>query len=216
MRYIISLVLAVFLLSCKKEDIKEPQFPSELSLTSIKRKQGIRLFTNRREIVDPQTINNFVKGSVQFGVQDSVVTTNEKITFKSIDSVFVGSISSPYTIENHGDTLQFISTLEGWFSEEVARLLYPMSRYRGMLVYSPFFGYMAKNIIVGYGNYSHLKLSAYNYRLVRTGSYSHMDGLRRSVYSGNTFNEFDTSYINSVQDTDTLAIEEYSCIFEKR
>lgn len=70
--------------------------------------------------------------------------------------------------------------------------------------------------MVAYGNYSHLKLSAYNYRLVRTGGYSSTDVLRRSVYSGNTFNEFDTSYINTVLDTDTLAIEEYSYIFEKR
>ena len=218
MKYIISVVLTVFLLSCKKEDLREPQFPSELSLTSIKKKQGIRLFTNKREITDPKTINDFVKGSTYFGIRDSLVTTNEKITFKSIDSAFVGSIPNPYTIENRGDTLQFFSTLEGWFTEEVARLLYPMSRYRGTLVYSPFFGYMAKNIMVGYGNYNRLNLSVYSYKLTRASKifFNDEEHVYRSRYSGNTFNEFDTSYINSVLDTDTLAIEEYSFIFEKR
>jgi hypothetical protein len=218
MRYIISLVLTVFLLSCKKEDLREPQFPSELFLTSIKKKQGIRLFTNKREITDPKAINDFVKGSTYFGIRDSLVNTNEKITFKSIDSAFVGSNPNPYTIESRGDTLKFFSALGGSFTEEVARLLYPMSRYRGKLVYSPFSGYMAQNIMIGYGNYNRLNLSVYSYKLTRANKFvlNDEEHVFRSGYAGKTFNEFDTSYINRVLDTDTLAIEEYSFIFEKR
>lgn len=218
MRYIISMALTVLLLSCKKEELRGPQFPSELSLISIEKKQVVRLFTNKREITDPKTINDFVKGSTYFGIRDNLLTTDEKIIFKSIDSAFVGTIPNPYTIQNRGDTLQFFSTLEGSFSAEFARLFYPMSRYRGTLIYSPFFGYTAKNIMVGYGNYNRLNMSVYSFKLTRSSKilFNNEEHVNRSVYSGTTFNEFDPAYISRVPDTDTLAIEEYSFIFEKR
>lgn len=76
------------------------------------------------------------------------------------------------------------------------------------------------NMLVGYGNYSELNLSLFEYSRVSWYIYNdpnyYLDPQNRGSASGTWFNEFDESYVNSISKADTLAIREYFYSFKKR
>lgn len=87
--------------------------------------------------------------------------------------------------------------------------------------------YRIYNMLIGYGDYSDLKLSVFNYSLLtRWHNFSNdyfgfndtisTDYTYRSKTSGKVFNEFNESYVSSVGKSDTLAVQEYFYEFKKK
>lgn len=204
--------------SCKRHKDKEvlPQFPVELYMKQVKKKDGIRLFAGKTEITDPAIIRDFVHELPYFGVKDSNVVSSEKIVFHSPDSASIKNIYPSLNVKRSGDTLFFEARWDMELPEDYAKWVYPMYKFRnplGNLWYDQ--KYRVKARLVGYGNYSKIILPGFNFKRVRTQKY--MDQVYRSGNSAKILlNEFDQTYINMIPETDTVAIEEYTYIMERR
>jgi len=205
------LLFAAFF-SCKKEEDKKPQFPADLYMTHVNKKAGIRLFVNKTEIKDKAIIDKFVKGESNFHVNDSSVVSDEKITFLSKDSVYVGgrSIKDIRSVERNGNRFLFKTVTYNMISKSRAELIFDMNKHRSALTPAYDGNYHVDIIMVGYGDYSKVELSLFSYKVVKRS------GQSWSLNTGKTFNEFDESYISTVGPNDTLAIEEYSYTLKVR
>lgn len=62
MSRLLLLLLITALFACKQQDDKLPDFPSELRLTGVRKKNGIRLFVNKTEIYNKAASMQFVDG----------------------------------------------------------------------------------------------------------------------------------------------------------
>lgn len=215
---VFAIILFVGGQSCKKDKDKEviPQFPVELYMKQVKKKDGIRMFVGKTEITDPTVIRNFVRELPYFGVRDSTFVSDEKMVFYSADSASIEKIYPSLKVKRSGDTLFFEARWDMELPEDYAKWIYPMYKYRsplGNLWYDK--KYRLKAQLVGYGNYSQVVLPVFNFKRVRTQKY--MDQIYRSGNAAKVLlNEFDNAYINMIPETDTVAIEEYTYILEKR
>ncbi len=138
---------------------------------------------------------------------------------KGRNSPVCGSIKNIYpslNVKRSGDTLFFEARWDMELPEDYAKWVYPMYKFRnplGNLWYDQ--KYRVKARLVGYGNYSKIILPGFNFKRVRTQKY--MDQVYRSGNSAKILlNEFDQTYINMIPETDTVAIEEYTYIMERR
>ncbi|MDR6805969.1 hypothetical protein J2Y45_003161 [Dyadobacter sp. BE34] len=185
-------------------------------IKQVKKKDGIRLFAGKTEITDPAIIRGFVRELPYFGVKDSTLKSNEKMVFYSADSASIENIYPSLKIKRSGDTLFFAARWDMELPEDYAKWVYPMFKYRSPLGDLWYDGkYRVKARLVGYGNYSTVILPVFNFKRVRTQKY--MDQIYRSGNSAKILlNEFDKAYINMIPETDTVAIEEYSYILERR
>ncbi|MBO9617239.1 MAG: hypothetical protein J7619_31430 [Dyadobacter sp.] len=213
-----AIVLSLGGQSCKRDKEKEvlPQFPVELYMKQVKKKDGIRLFAGKTEITDPKVIREFVRELPYFDVKDSTVVGDEKMTFLSVDSASIEQIYPALKVKRSGDTLFFEPRWDMELSEDYARWIYPMFKYRSPLGTQWYDQkYRVKARLVAYGNYSKVMLPVFNFKWVRTQKY--MGQIYRSGNSAKILlNEFDKTYINMIPEMDTVAVEEYIYILERR
>ena len=222
MKYFI-LALFVAVAACKPERIdKAPEFPADLYITKVNKKAGIRLFINKIEIKDKAVIDAFVAGERNFHVESRDVTAEDKISFLSADTASMENLYNKMTVSKTGDQFIFRSVSDHWISPNDTQQFFYMYKYRSEPGRSRYDGKLAVNMmVVGYGDYSNVELSVFNYKIVRAGyyrddSYFGSGSLYRSVATGKVFNEFDEAYLQTLTKTDTLAIEEYSYTFKVR
>lgn len=223
MKYLSALILLLVIISCKKTEIEQsPEFPSTLYLNRISVKSKIRLYTNKKEITDKVVIDRFVKGNGGFKLKDSVFVSDEHIKFFSPDSAEIPNSFNSLLITKNDNQLIFRSTNRLIVTKEAIQNSYNMSKYRSE--FEPVWDgkFSTYNMLVGYGNYSELKLSVFEYRRVSWNTFYDPDyyylypEMFRGSVSGIRFNEFDESYLNSISKADTLAIREYFYSFTKR
>jgi hypothetical protein len=223
MTYLPTLLLLLVVIGCKKTEIEQPpEFPSTLYLNRISIKSKIRLYSDKKEITDKAVIDRFLKNNGGFTLRDSSFVSDEHIKFFSPDSAEIPNSFNSLLITKNGKQFIFRSTNKLIVTKEAIQSSYNMSKYRSEFepVWdSKFSGY---NMLVGYGNYSELNLSSFEYRRVSWNTFSDPDNyylypqLYRGSASGTRFNEFDESYVNSIRKADTLAIREYFYSFKKR
>lgn len=223
MKYLPALILLLVIIGCKKTEIEQPpEFPSTLYLNRISIKSKIRLYSDKKEITDKAVIERFLKSNGGFRLKDSSFVSDEHIKFFSPDSAEIPNSFNSLLITKNGKQLIFKSTNKLIVTKEAIQSSYNMSKYRSE--FEPvwdnkFSGY---NMLVGYGNYSELNLSVFEYRRVSWNTFSDPDNyylhpqLYRGSASGTRFNEFDESYVNSIRKADTLAIREFFYSFKKR
>jgi hypothetical protein len=228
MKYLYVSLLAIIILACKKADIEQEsnQFPSTLYLTSISQKSKIRLFSNKQEITNQKVIDNFVSGLKDFEIRDTSFVSEENLTFLSADSATIPNLFGSLTVVRTGDQLLFKSTNKNIITAAYLSSNYKMAKYQSEI--EPVWDgkYSVYNMLIGYGDYSELKLSVFNYNLTQwyTNSNDYFgfndttstDYTYKSEMSGKVFNEFNESYINSGTKNDTLAIQEYFYFFKKK
>ncbi len=223
MKYLYIFLLAIIILACKKTKIDPaPQFPSTLYLNGITKKSTIRLFTNKGEITDQSVIDKFIKGTKGFTRKDTSFISDETLIFFSADSAGIPNLFNSLTVVKKENQLIFKSTNRNIISDAQLSSSYKMTKYQSEI--KPVWDgkFSVYNMLVGYGNYSALNLSVFEYN--RIGWYiqwnwsddSSPDIWDKSSSSGTIFNEFNESYINSVGKYDTLAIQEYFYSFRKR
>jgi len=228
MKYLYVFLLATIILACKKADIEQEsnQLPSTLYLFSISQKSKIRLFSNKKEITDQKVIDHFLKDFKDFEIRDTSFVSDENLVFLTADSA---------SIPNQFESLKFIKTGDQiLFKSNNIHIItadqltnYKMAKYQSEIEPVWDSKYRVYNMLVGYGNYSELKLSVFNYSVTMwhknfSNDYfgfndtTSNDYTYKSKASGKVFNEFNESYINSVAESDTLAIQEYFYSFKKR
>lgn len=228
MKYLFVFLLTILITSCKKTEIEqEPtQFPSTLSLTSIKQKSKIRLFSNGQEITDQKVIDDFLKDFKDFEIRDTSFVSDENLVFLSADSASIPNLFESLTVLKSGDQLLFKST--NMHIVTAAQLTnYKMAKYQSPIEPVWDSKYRVYHMLIGYGDYSDLKLSVFNYSLLtRWHNFSNdyfgfndttsTDYIYKSKTSGKVFNEFNESYVSSIGKNDTLAIQEYFYEFKKK
>ena len=223
MKYFIVSILFLLVFSCKtKEPEPSEHFPVDLYFIEIMQKNGIRLYVNGIEIHDQAIIQKFVKDSKYptFGAGNMEISKDEKITFLSEDTVQIGE-NRKMIVENSDKGLFFRGLEKIRISEQNVRLIYNMNKYRSDWQ-GPGYGNegWVDYIMVGQGNRATLRISCFNYKLVKAHQYDDYFGmgpyLFRSVYTGNVFNEFNEEYLNTLTKSDTLAIEEYSFVLKSK
>jgi hypothetical protein len=221
MKYLSVLIFLLVIISCKKTEIEQlPEFPSTLYLHRISIKSKIRLYSDKKEITDKAVIDRFLKRNGGFRLKDSSFVSDEHIKFFSPDSAEMPTSFNSLLITKNGKQLIFKSTNKQIVTKEAIQYSYNMAKYRSEFepVWDSKFGIY--NMLVGYGNYSELNLSLFEYRRVSWYIYNdpnyYLDPLNRGSASGTWFNEFDESYVNSISKADTLAIREYFYSFKKR
>jgi len=228
MKYLYVFLLATIILACKKADIEQEsnQLPSTLYLFSISQKSKIRLFSNKKEITDQKVIDHFLKDFKDFEIRDTSFASDENLVFLTADSA---------SIPNQFESLKFIKTGDQiLFKSNNIHIItadqltnYKMAKYQSEIEPVWDSKYRVYNMLVGYGNYSEFKLSVFNYSVTMwhknfSNDYfgfndtTSNDYTYKSKASGKVFNEFNESYINSVAESDTLAIQEYFYSFKKR
>ncbi|MCF0053607.1 hypothetical protein LXM25_26275 [Dyadobacter sp. LJ53] len=223
MKYLSVVLLLFVIVSCKKTEIEQaPEFPSTVYLNRISIKSKTRLYSNKKEITDNDVIDRFLKSNGGLIIKDSSFVSDEHIKFFSPDSAKFSSSDYPWLITKNNDQLKFKST-NTWIvtNNEIRNI--EMSKYRSE--FEPVWDskFRTYNMQVGYGNYSELSLSSFEYMLV---SWTYYDpeyswfpgegGLYKSSGSGTRFNEFDESFVQHLGKGDTLAIREYFYSFKKR
>ncbi len=223
MKYVCVLLLLLVINSCKKTDIEQPpEFPSTLNLNRISIKSKIRLYTDRKEITDKALIDRFLKINGGFELKDSSFVSDECIKFFSPDSAEIPDSFNSLLVTKNDNQLVFKSTNRLIVTREAIQYSYNMSKYRSEFVPVWDSKFSTYNMLVGYGNYSELNLSVFEYRRVSWNTFTDPDNyylhpqLYRGSSSGRRFNEFDESYVNSISRADTLAIREYFYSFKKR
>ncbi|MEO6286679.1 MAG: hypothetical protein ABIN80_25045 [Dyadobacter sp.] len=213
--------LSVLLAACKNKDIiSASKFPAELNIVKVN-KISIRLFINKMEVKDKDVIDSFIAGDKEFGVSPHAVSGSDKLRFFSADTASINDGNEKVAVTRTQHQFLFTSVKPSYQSLEYFRLIGNMNKYRSELGGPRYDGkYAVQNMMVGYGNYSEIEIRVFNYKLVKAHKgfdyYFGIERLYRSVNAGKVFNEFDEKYVNSLTQTDTLAIEEYSYTFRAK
>ncbi|TLV02448.1 hypothetical protein [Dyadobacter luticola] len=223
MKYLSLIMLLLLINSCKKTEIEQPsEFPSTLYLNRVSIKSQTRLFTDKKEITNKVVIEKFLKNNGGFRLKDSSFISDENIKFFSTDSAELSNSFNSLLVTKNGNQLIFKSTNRLIVTKEAIQHGYNMSKYRAE--FEPVWDgkFSTYNMLVGYGDYSELNLSVFEYSRVSWNIFYDPDyyylhpKLYRGSASGTSFNEFDESYVNSISKADTLAIREYFYSFKKR
>lgn len=222
MKYLSAFLLLFVIIGCKKSELEQsPVFPSTLYLNRISIKSKIRLYTGKKEITDKVVIDRFLKINGGFRLKDSSFVSDEYIKFFSPDSAEMRSGFNSLLVTKNGQQFIFKSTNKHIVTQEDIYYYYKMAKYRSEFepVWDSKFGLY--NMLVGYGSYSELNLSLFEYRRVWWNTYNNPDyylhpEINRGSASGTWFNEFDESYMNSITQADTVAIREYFFSYKTR
>lgn len=193
-------------ISCKKERVN---FPTSLYHTKTTASTNVRLFINKLEIFDKPTIDNFIKDINIFNRQNQTVGPAEKLTFISKDTVVFGTSIQKYNVSLNGNQFLFTSppySVSLPFTVPSGMDLYP-DKITQLSSGNP--SYQVNKIVVATGNYMSLEISFFSYLLSRKDISS---GSSQYFYStaGNVFNQ---NFINTLGQTDTLAIQEFKGAF---
>ncbi|MCE7042377.1 hypothetical protein [Dyadobacter sp. CY312] len=220
MKYIYTFSLLIFVIACKKTDIEQlPEFPSTLYLNGITKKSKLHLYSDGKEITDPAVISKFVKTNGGFAQNDTSLVSDEHFTFFSTDSAGILNTFPSLIVTKNGEQFLFKSTNRIITSKEAIETNFNMAKYKSEAEPVWDSKWSTYHMLVGYGNYTELKLSTFEYKRVKwylMSGYFPEPILQKSSTSGTKFNEFDQSYISKVGKNDTLAIQEYFYTFKKR
>lgn len=207
-----SFIFLTFLFSCKKEETKTDiviSFPHTLYGTKIINKTGIRLFSNKQEIFDKAVINNFIKNSTVFNLQESSVPDSDTIRFITQDTAIFGqSITKLHVIKTNNQFLfyspLFPIPITVDTSESFIKYVAPKITLANGGLYTNY-------IYSAYGDYSNLDISLLSYKLKYVNRpYGGIGTSTEGEESGRLLNEFNEKYKTTMNMYgDTLAIQEF-------
>ncbi len=207
--------------SCSKDDDDDKNdninYPLTVNLYDISY-SNIRLFTNQREIVDKNVINDFVKNAKPYFFleqQDiqSRMLSRSSITFTSKDSI-IFSDTNLYSVVSDKKKILFFSEYYIPFNDQsnhpftiwdVLKYLAPKEPMPLLSGYT----YRQKVIHVAQGDYAQLELLGFNYK------YAHQDENSQTQVMSSLFNQYDESQTSRFGTRDTLAIQEFKYHFRK-
>jgi hypothetical protein len=204
MKHLIPLIIVVFLISCKKEGAN---FPQSLYLKKVTALSNVRLYINKIEILDKSIIDSFIKRTNIFNLQNQTIDPTSNVTFISIDTATFDSPTVKYSVSLNGS--QFIFKSPAYFTTQN---LFP----EGILAYPPKItpvpntGYLISEMIVGNGNFLNLDISLFTYSLSR----GNVNSGYFQTSAEKIFNQFNHNFINTLNQTDTLAIQEFTAKFK--
>jgi hypothetical protein len=204
MKQLFPFIILAFFSSCKKEDIN---FPQTLYLKKVTASTNVRLFINKIEIFDKSVIDNFTNRTSIFNLQNQAINPALYIKFFSKDSASFNSPTFRYSVTVNGNQFLFKSP------PYLTSLIFLPD---GITIYPPEItpwgtnAYIVKETTVGFGNFMKLDISLFAYSLVRSNSNSGY--YQRS--NATIFNQFNPNFINTLGQTDTLAIQEFTETFE--
>lgn len=227
--YVAILVTGLFLGSCKKESGLE--IPNEFPVTLIPERwevrEQIRLFTDKREVLDQNIIRDF-ESQENLGqwLENSFSSefTGKGLIFGSELVAHFGPIrdaeSSPYSINRKGNRFLFYSRDAYGINPALPPSANSLGSFHAMLKYSdklsepnPQGLRQTREVRVAHGNYKVLKVSAFVYAL---NSHTSVNGeVAEAKLGGLIFNEFTDEVIKFLSPTDTLAVKEYSIIYSR-
>lgn len=202
-----AIILSVILSACENETDRTETFPISLYASEITQVSDIRLFINKTESFDKDTIERFTQGSTFFGIENIKFTESDTILFTSKDSIVFGSYTSKYSVYTNGQQFLFYSPVYTYFVDKWTSIL----KHRGEQTPIPpssGYQYSEKEVRVGYGSYTDIELCLLTYKL--SGSIYTSDGqlLSRYMRQIKTLNEFNEDFIQELGAYDTLAVQE--------
>jgi len=215
------LSLAIVLITgCSKKDEVDVKFPITAIAKKLDTSSPIRLFDKNGEIKDQAAIAEFTKGSQTFESQEGNSYYNGKIIFLSNTEMQIGD-SSPdnvkYAVEVlSNDRIQY--TIEDVIPTDDALPTGDIYMINGTATLSALPYGQGKKVLYRrllYGSFTSFKFPMLRY-LKTTNLSSGNDAVSTSRSEGTAFGEFNEEYINTLQDGQTLAIQQVYGSFEKK
>ncbi|TGE14136.1 hypothetical protein [Hymenobacter elongatus] len=167
----------------------------------------LRVFTQAGEITNEKVKQRFIEQSPYPFTVSSEIGPNDFLRFVAPDSVIFGLNGVRLAVVQTGTQHLLYGPLapqDPNLSTEVRALL----KYTSPVVPLPpatGYGFLTKNVWVGYGDRSTMRMPLLHYRIRQSfggGSYNDL--------AGATFNEFNEAAIRTIRPGDTLAVQESS------
>ena len=204
-----------FLFSCKKEDESVIDYPVSLYTSEISHVSDIRMFVGGNETKDCEKILEFIKNTNCFNLPNVLDMSSEPIIFHTNDSVVFGTNNlNSFNVQKNGKQILFYSTYPVYvYENDIVRPLLKYTDELGLQVLIPSFpwgfviAHRTKEIRVGYGAIYNLEMCFFAYKISKNTNYS------KQLAWGTQSNEFNDEMLNSLQVTDTVAIQEYRIRF---
>lgn len=214
-KIIFILFLTGLFYSCKKENVENIVFPLTLELKEVTDVSNVRLFTNGKEVIEPNSINTFTADESWFKAGISELYLKSKLYIESTDSIRFDNEVHKFSIEKNNNQYLFISSKSIYDYP----FLYSMQKYQ--YKNPELFGtetiFLNKPVRVGYGTYSNLKISYFLCKFSMNSKYLGNGETGKNVhFFGIIINEFNEDFIKSLSATDTLAIKEFKVNYVKK
>jgi hypothetical protein len=208
-----SIILLVVVISCSKTKT-EPilNFPQTVYFESVTEKSKIRLFTNKKEINDANSIANYVKRNSFVSIDDyKTALANFKINFIKQDSLLLSTEINKYFYKKDGDlftitTPYTIKLKNSNFINEV--MIFPYEKTP--ITNSTAYDFSTKEFLIGRGNHSSFSLSLTVFKLKSKIA----NGISEQFAS--LYNEFNENAISKTTVNDTLLVQELKLNFKSK
>jgi hypothetical protein len=199
-------IIFICLTGCKKNE-KPVVFPVALYAERIEIASSTRLYTKDGEIKDPQKVAMFVKDLVVFRWENDDTNKGQlAITFPSKEKAIFGEQTYQFDVAQTCD--QFLFTSEIQYSTVPANrddYRTHILKYKNVVTL-PFANDQVREVRVGYGNYTQLRIPMMAYA-------THIgDNSSSSKSTGISNNEFDLAALSYLKANDTLAVKVYNVI----
>ena len=221
---IYSLAIVILLYSCKKNVEffdswkKDPNFPVTLYADKITYTSDVKMYIGQNKITDKNTIDKFIGNDTNFEPlnNDDISTSDLTIHFHSKDSAIctiLGIELSDYSVQKEANQFLFYSSLYATY--EGGQIIRQFIKHTSELIQGPWswslysYLYFTKEVRVGYGSYTNLEMCFLIYKISKNYDYSY------SRARGIVLNEFNEEAINTLQLSDTLAVQEFRIRFVK-
>lgn len=206
------ILVALGLVSCSESDSEEVDFPIALYAQQLTKVSDIRMFTAKGEITDPNKIISFTEDAESFNPPDDVKDSEAAIIFHSRDSIiFDKERGEGYRVQKNENLFLFYS--QPYVAIASIPLYFQMQKHKAELTPVILPGgqyFITKTVIPAYGSYKKLEMCLLSYKISQNSHSS-------STWAwGTAFNEFDPKVINSLNEADTLAIQEYRIVFRAK
>lgn len=206
------LCIVGFLYSCNDKE-ENVEFPIKLDAVQIVMNGDARIFIGGKERTDRKLIEEYTNSELEsafFNIDKKGKSIEGWMSFESPDNVTFSSPTGKYTVLKEDNQFLFLSQLP--FPSETGT--FPdIIKYRVPRP-GPSGGYLANEIRVGYGSYSHIEMSFMAYKYSYAHSFPGIEGTSEGMRAGTLFNEFNGNF-SFLQERDTLAIQEYKIIYSK-
>jgi hypothetical protein len=234
--YLWLVVLSISFISCKKEQDFSFTYPTQLKSTRLKNTTGIRLFTRAGEVKDQRIIEEFAaRYSKDWLYYDGItqmilapqadtleITIDQIAYFKSTtgvsdytfteekDGYLLFTPKHPYKTTATGGMLSIEPDSDEYLSKAIEK--YDLVSFTKKLVpvstgFANEYEITVKKIATASRDHLEFPLLGYT---VLTGT-----GFQRKVYSVKVNNRFNEKGVTQIQNTDTLAIQEFTLSFER-
>lgn len=204
LRIATALAFIIALSACKKDNIEN--FPHVLKFIGISKKSDVRIYINGGvELKDKAAINKYLANWAALDNANNKPYDLDVITFTSKDSITFGKFDLKYSVQRKKDQYLFYSEYPLFIGFE--NVVDPYVLYTSEIIpvdQSSGYPSRRKDVRVAYGNNNNIKLSILQYKIARSNGNSY------SMAMGYVFNEFSTSNLSSLQQGDTLAVQEFT------